>query len=378
MKRRWRELVAFVLSVSILLNSLPVTAAKNANVAETETATKNASTEESVIATESQETAQQENEAYIVNEITEKREPDTKYFLMSDRSIKACVYPQTVHYLHNGSYEEIDNRLEYKTDVNANGYYENKANSFKVKLPEKYKDQYTEFSDQNGYVKFRLVGAQNRKMIHNSAKIPDDSDKTIAQNVNSRAEYGAVQENVDIQYDVVGDRLKETIILNKSTKRSFTFELLTSAASVIKNNDGSISFIDADGTEIYRMEAPYMQDSGGEYTNEVAVKLVKTAIGYQLTYTPDYGWLSDRTRQYPVMIDPTLVQWVNGSDVTDTYISNVQTASNPDIRGTWDVLNIGKRTTAVDGGQLTMRGMVKFNIPSHLRYQVQTVSWMQG
>lgn len=121
MKRRWRELVAFVLSVSILLNSLPVTAAKNANVAETETATKNASTEESVIATGSQETAQQENEAYIVNEITEKREPDTKYFLMSDRSIKACVYPQTVHYLHNGSYEEIDNRLEYKTDVNANG-----------------------------------------------------------------------------------------------------------------------------------------------------------------------------------------------------------------------------------------------------------------
>ena len=356
-EEKWKELVALVLSVAILLNSLPVTAAEKANAAE-----KNIS---ATLQGEAQEKAREE--AYIIDEITEKREPDTKYFLMSDRSIKACVYPQTVHYLQDGSYKEIDNRLEYKTDAEEKGYYENKANSFKVKLPEEYENQYTEFSDQNGYVKFRLVGAQNRKITRNTARVLDESDKTIAKNVNSRAEYEAVHENVDIQYDVVGDRLKETIILNKFVKRSFSFELLTSAANVIKNNDGSVSFIDEDGVEIYRIEAPYMQDSNGEYTNDVAVELIKTDAGYQLTYTPDEVWLSDSVRQYPVMLDPTLVQWVNGTDVTDTYISNVQTASNPDIRGTWDVLNIGKRTTIIDGqNQLRMRGMVKFNVPSQI------------
>ena len=361
MKRRWKEPVALVLAVAMLLNSLPVTAAEKADLAEASKVTG------------TQEVTQGEDEAYIIAEITEKREPDAKHFLMSDRSIKACVYPQTVHYMQDGSYKEIDNRLEYKTDTDENGYYENKANSFKVRLPEEYESQYTEFSDEKGYVKFRLVDAQNRritlgadKTLNKKARTIDKSDKTVAKNVNSCVEYETVHENVDIQYDLIGDRLKETIILNELMERSFTFELLTSASNVIKNNDGSVSFIDEDGTEIYRMEAPYMQDSNGEYTNDVAVELSETDTGYQLTYTPDYAWLSDSARQYPVMIDPTLVQWVNGADVLDTYISNVQTASIPDIRGTWDVLNIGKRTSTIDGDQIFMRGLVKFDIPSQI------------
>ncbi len=374
MKKRWKKAIAIVLAAAILVNSFPVMAAENVSVEEQpEIAVPEAAGETAELLTE---------EPYIVAEMTEKRESDTKYFLMSDRSIKACVYPQPVHFLHEGSYEDIDNRLEYKIDTNKNGYYENKANSFKVKLPQIYEREYTEFSDQNGYVKFRLIDAENEKNsyakedvavnetetrleIQKKAVIAN-KDETQLDHINNRVKYEAVHKNVDIQYDITGDRLKETIVLNEFMDHSYTFELLTSAEAVRKNNDGSVSFFDAEGKEVYLIEAPYMQDAKGEYTNHVAVELSGTDGGYLLTYTPDYDWLADSERQYPVLLDPTLVQWVSGSDVTDTYISNVQTASVPDIRGTWDILNIGKRPTLVDGGQLTMRGMVRFELPSQI------------
>ena len=50
-------------------------------------------------------------EPEIISELTEKRDETTKYFAMSDGTIKACIYPQNVHFLEEGKYEEIDNTL---------------------------------------------------------------------------------------------------------------------------------------------------------------------------------------------------------------------------------------------------------------------------
>lgn len=77
--------------------------------------------------------------------------------------------------------------------------------------------------------------------------------------------------------------------------------------------------------------------------------------------------MSAKEREYPVRIDPTLFQAIYKETVTDTYVSNVQTSSDPDIRGKWDVLNIGRRkTTLSSGAQLTKRGLIRFEIPSEI------------
>ncbi len=353
MYKHLRPFLAYLLAIAIVVTNIPMSA--NAEDA-TESPVP-------VVETENTETSE---EPQVITELTEKRDEVTKYFAMSDGTIKACIYPQNVHYLEDGTYEEIDNTL-VKSRKDGKNYYENKKNSFSAKIPESLKDDYVEFSDKNGYVKFKLLGASNQKLEKAAkSKASKNADTTEVKGVNDRATFKAVKGDVDITYDLAGNKLKETIVLSKKTKQSFVFDVKTSATKAVVNNDNSISFFDKDGTEIYQMQAPYMSDAAGEYSNAVQTKLEKSKDGYTLTYAPDYKWLSEKGRVYPVEIDPTLIQAIYKETVTDTYVGTMQNASNPDIRGGWDVLNIGKRTTRIDGQQIVMRCYIKFAIPSEI------------
>ena len=218
-------------------------------------------------------------EAEIISELTEKRDETTKYFAMSDGTIKACIYPQNVHFLEKGKYEEIDNTL-VKSEENKKIFYKNKKNSFSVKVPETFTDDYIEFSDDNGYVKFKLLGATNKKIekIEKEHNSNIKKDITIVQNVNDRAIFKSVKGDVDIEYDIEGNKLKETIVLYKKTKNSFVFEVQTSAANAEVNTDGSISFFDSEGIELYMIASPYMTDSAGEYSNAIKTQLTKNKM----------------------------------------------------------------------------------------------------
>ena len=54
----------------------------------------------------------------ILKEVVEKRESNTKHFLMDDMSYEAAVYPEPVHYLENGQWKDIDNSLAEAKDDN--------------------------------------------------------------------------------------------------------------------------------------------------------------------------------------------------------------------------------------------------------------------
>ena len=354
MYKHLRTFLAYLLAMAIIVTNIPM----SANAAEP--------AESPVPVTEESGEAETSEEPQVITELIEKRDEVTKYFAMSDGTVKACIYPQNVHYLEDGTYEEIDNTL-VKSRKDGKNYYENKKNSFSAKIPESLKDDYVEFSDENGYVKFKLLGASNQKIEKAAkSKASKNADATEVKGVNDRATFKSVKGDVDITYDLAGNKLKETIVLSKKTKQSFVFDIKTSAAKAAVNNDNSISFFDKDGTEIYQMQAPYMSDAAGEYSNAVQTKLEKSKDGYTLTYAPDYKWLSEKERVYPVEIDPTLIQAIYKETVTDTYVGTMQNASNNDIRGGWDVLNIGKRTTRIDGQQIVMRGYIKFAIPAEI------------
>ena len=347
MHKHVRILLVYLLAIAIVVTNIPMVA----------------NAEETVAETVEQETSE---EPQVISELIEKRDEVTKYFSMSDGTTKACIYPQNVHYLENGVYEEIDNTLVQSSE-GGKKYFENKKNSFSVKIPESFTDDYIRFSDENGYVKFKLLGARNKKLEKvEKSEEKKDADVTRVKNVNDRVKFKSVKGNVDITYDLAGNKLKETIVLHKKTKQSFVFDVQTTADKAVVNNDHSISFYDLEGTELYKIESPYMMDAVGEYSNAVETKLTKSGDGYTLTYTPDYEWLSEKSRIYPVEIDPTLVQAIYKETVTDTYVGTMQTASDHDIRGGWDVLNIGRRTQTTGGAQIVMRGYVKFEIPSEI------------
>ena len=353
----FKKLLAIVLSLALMVCVIPLNVAAQT--------TRGTSVLEN---SDYNDTISTQTEAQILYELTEKRDANTKHFAMSDGTIKACVYPETVHYEKNGKYLDIDNTL-VETVVDGKTYHQNTANSFKTKFPQN-SQEYIEFSDENGYVKFRLVGALNKpfeKIQKQLEKSSSKEDKTVVKNNKSRAVYKSVKANVDIEYDVTGNMLKETIVLNKKSKQSYAFEILTSAASAVKNDDNSISFFDANDKEIYTIASPYMVDAANEYSSNITTTLIKTATGYTLTYTPDYEWLSDKQRVYPVRIDPTIASNITPFNdkkervAWDTYVFSTQDANNINDMGDTSVIIVGKRTSG-----LTMRALIKFDLPPQI------------
>ena len=49
-----------------------------------------------------------------------------------------------------------------------------------------------------------------------------------------------------------------------------------------------------------------MYDSDFAFSGEIETTLKKEGAEYILTYAPDYEWLADEERVYPVTVDPTI------------------------------------------------------------------------
>ena len=99
MKKQFFKFFAVIMSIAILITSLPLTAFSFDFSSET--------TESNVTSTEDA----QEKEKDII-ELTEKRTADTKYFRLEDGSYYVAQYDTDVHYLDdNGTWKNIDNTL---------------------------------------------------------------------------------------------------------------------------------------------------------------------------------------------------------------------------------------------------------------------------
>ena len=356
-KLRFKSLIAVILAITMLLTVLPV----QTFAADTDPAAAASAADTSADAGQDDEGGAPS----VLYELTEKRSESTKYFKMSDGSVKACTYPVPVHFADSvdGTMREIDNRLEKVTGQNGKTYYRNKENSVSVTLPEDISDGSIEYSDDKGFVSFKLRDSLVSKLKKRFMGV-SSGGPTAVQNIISAASYRSVGGDADIEYEVSGSTLKETIVLNSFTGRSFSFDLDTDAAWVIKSADGSIGFYGADGNCLYTMTAPYMVDDGGEYSAAVNVTLLRLGGGkYIVTYTPDREWLPDPAREYPVRLDPTITKFTQPSDIADTYVYSIQEG---EPRSRVDIINVGKQVKS-SGTSFFMRSLIKFNLPSDIK-----------
>ena len=101
------------------------------------------------------------NSACIVMELEDKRDENTKQFLLSDHSVQAVIYAQPVHYLENGEWKDIDNSLQYegKAFEDAAGYT-NAANDFQVRFAEQtLQDEFISVQQGEYKLDWKYVGA---------------------------------------------------------------------------------------------------------------------------------------------------------------------------------------------------------------------------
>ncbi|MBQ2798055.1 MAG: DNRLRE domain-containing protein, partial [Ruminiclostridium sp.] len=343
MKRKLKKVISVFLAMSMALQ-IAVTAYADSGVDFSSAF----SSDDTVISDGDYDEESNEVPKVLIGELKEKRTENTKHFLYSDGTIVAARYDTAVHYLdESGIWQDIDNNLteEAATDDEDDfAGYVNKENNVKIK-----------FSNGNASGKFFKYEKDGCKLTWGLDKADLDGKFSIAPKVlseteneyaldkiNSSVRYSSVMENVDISYEISGSNIKENIIVNdKLSSYSFTFDIKAKKLDLELCEDGSISITKEDGTPFAQIPAPFMYDSNNEYSTAVSFSLEEYKNDrYYLTVSADEEWMNEEGREFPVVIDPAIMQ--NSSSVSSSFVSS----ANPNAGySTWDNLLVGNSET---------------------------------
>jgi hypothetical protein len=290
----------------------------------------------------------------IISEVNDLRTSDTKTFLKQDGSFVTVVYKSPVHYNVNGEWIDIDNTLNYDS---KSSLYSTKANSFQVKFPntldenQKIQLNYDDYSvswSLNGDLKSStMFGQSNEK----------SSDPKILTKVNQLVSYSSILNNVDLQYIVNGNSVKENIVLNQYVEDfslSFTYSLGNLTLEL--QTDGNYAFLDESGKAVFNFSYLYMYDAEGNDSSDVKMTVIQNDKNeYLVTVTPNSEWL--KTAIFPVTIDPTIYSSYIALSFQDTYVSmqypNTQSYYNYEYFYVSNTLSIIR----------LMNGLLSFSLP---------------
>lgn len=322
----------------------------------------------------------QEDIAIIEEDITKRGEYE-KHFLREDGSYTAVSYDEPVHYqTDDGNWNEIDNTLVESKGDSGDAVLQNRDGLMDVSIAKHLDDNLISISKDDYSVSFGLIAAgatelpsvtqpitidsplQRQTFSSTKIEFPFRDDKTLAKDrIPVKEELLPVHENVtarvvdadltavpveerkkmapkvssklvfedtlgsgtDIEYILSSTKVKENIILeDMSDIAAYSFRLETEGLTAVLNGDNTVTLADQEGKIIFHMPAPYMFDSGNEYSDEIAVELEESDGYYVLTYTPDREWMEDTDRVWPVTVDPSVESDTATSVIIDRTVKN--------------------------------------------------------
>lgn len=148
----------------------------------------------------------------IEEEVISERTLTSKTFRKVDGSYEIALYNNVIHYKNGNKLEEIDNRLVFNKN---NDEYENNKNDYKIKFPKKLKSNKSiKLSKDKYQIEWSISNINTSEIDYNEKSFKSNNIKDIS-HVNQSVIYKNIQNNVDIEYDLIGDKIKENIILNK-------------------------------------------------------------------------------------------------------------------------------------------------------------------
>lgn len=275
-------------------------------------------------------------------ELIGKRKLREKHFLQKDGTIRAEIYPVDIHYLKNGKYEEIDNTL-----VKRKGYYKNKGNDYQVEFKEDYKDSLMKMKKDKHYIDFKLESSNINNVKLKKKKL----SKTVVD-----VSYNGILDDIDIEYKMLSNKVKETIVLKKNNYSKLKFYLDTNLD--LKEEKGEV--IATNNKEIiFTIDKPYMIDANGVRNDNVYYKLQKREDNYLLDLILDEEWLNKEDTKFPVSIDPTISNNQSGFNFYDTFIYPGDTNDNRSNLG-YLIAGVQK----VNNQSRINRTLIKFDLPT--------------
>ena len=311
--KKFNKLIAVLLSIAILISVTPVISAD----ADSEVSANNTVIGETDTYTVSK--------PYIISELSEKRTSNTKTFLMSDRTETVAVYNTAVHYMKNGTWEDVDNSF-YSADDNS---IENRKNTFKTKFSKKSNKNHLVELSKNGYeIKWYLPDCKKSSAEYTKTNDTDSGENMSAlKNITGEVLYKNILTDTDISYNVSSNGVKENIILKSvNAPQEFTFDYeykeLTCA-----NDNGNIAFYNSQNEPVFQFDKLYMYDSARAMSEDIDIEITETNKGVSITIKPDKDWLKSNDREWPIVVDPGIVGTQNATDVWDIDMRNTQTSA---------------------------------------------------
>lgn len=275
---------------------------------------------------------------HILFEDTSRRKEYEKHFLMSDGSYQVALYNDPVHKLEGGNWVEIDNTLTLEKTRDGVGQYVTTNGLVDVSFAEGFDEQLVTIRQENYSVSWGLYAssgilsrttpiepnrsAQAEVITSDASAIALEEQKTLATKASSTIQYrGALASGVDLEYVVQPSKIKENIILHSKQDIScYTVALCLENLSARLLGNREIEFYN-ENEVVFTMTSPYMYDSAGELTENIAVELSFKGNGsYDIKMTPDAQWLSSKDRVYPVVIDPQISVSTARSNIIDNYV----------------------------------------------------------
>ena len=227
-----------------------------------------------------------------------------KTYLLPDKTYRTIFTAYANTYVEGGQEKPIDNTLVSGNGTESNAYT-NRESGIDVVFPAGEKEGRTVTVSGNG-VKAVLT--------------PSDGDYTKAAVSENAIRYNKVYENVDIQYTVQPNGVKQDIILlAPQEKTEFVYALKKDGIrAFLKNNCVYIyeaaGEVSGNSLPAIIISAPRMEDAIGEASDDIMVELTEREEEYILTFLPDKSWIQDEERIYPIKIDPNTTVLQNEID----------------------------------------------------------------
>lgn len=339
------KLFAFIMALLMLLVSLPVSAFASA-------ISTNSNYDTSTNINAESETVKKD--VIVLEEDETLRDENTKHFKLSDGTTKAVVYSQAVHYKDaDGKWVDIDNALT----LNGSEYSSNNKSEIKF-ANESGSNGLVSIKDGDYKIDFTPLNTNKVSVVienpqsNNSRKFEDMS---VLNNLVSKAIYANVYDGIDIEYILVGNNIKENIIVKeKQDSYTFSFELKLNKLSAEFVN-GAIILYDYDsGEQVYEIPVPYMYDANNVYSDSVEYSLVQNnKWKYTFTVTADAEWINADDRAFPVTVDPSL--GVDNNNIED-YTKNLGVINSSTLKvgdGNISYIEIGTLPTLPKDAYMT-------------------------
>lgn len=263
------------------------------------------------------ENSSNDTSSEILFEDTTKRSENVKHFRMKNGHYMAAVYDKPVHTFDKvtGKFVDIVHRFDEKEEC-----FEAETDRFKARFPKKEgKRKFVTVEKDGRSVSWRYIPATNSHKKHAVAAIHQHERASLMELPRfPQLKYEKTEGQIDLEYGITEQGVKENIVLAKHPKHStFRFELKLDGLRAVLAEDKKSILLFAEDMETDEPEfiipPVNMTDAAGVYSEAAYYELVVDENNTVMEIVIDPEWLLAEERLYPVIVDPQIFMYNNGS-----------------------------------------------------------------